>query len=106
MATADAVAAERPEVDLEMSREVFLEAATLLHNGLALDGLDEHDTAAVVAGLCADLVAEDPGGAIRARSAAVLESASGSASESDSVHLHDAEAVSASYLICAATLQL
>jgi hypothetical protein len=40
---------------------LFLEAATLLHNGLALDGLDEHDTDAVVAGLCADLTAEDPG---------------------------------------------
>jgi len=40
LATAEAVAAERPEVDLEMAREVFQEAATLLHNGLALDGLD------------------------------------------------------------------
>ena len=96
MATADAVAKERPEVDLEMAREVFAEAATMLHNGLALDGLDEHDTAAVVAGLCADLIAEDPGAAIRARSNAALES----------TDLHDPDAVSASYLICAATLQL
>lgn len=96
MATADAVAAERPEVDLEMSREVFLEAATMLHNGLALDGLDQHDTGAVVAALCADLIAEDPGAAIRARSQSAL----------DSRDLHDSEAVAASYLICAATLQL
>jgi hypothetical protein len=96
LATADAVAAARPEVDLEMSREVFLEAANMLHNGLALDGLDEHDTAAVVAGLCEDLIAEDPGAAIRARSQAALESGD----------LHDEAAVSTSYLICAATLQL
>ena len=70
LATAEAVAAGRPEVDLEMAREVFLEAATLLYNGLALDGLDEHDTAAVVDGLCIDLVAADPGAAVRARSEA------------------------------------
>jgi hypothetical protein len=41
-------------VDLELAREVFTEAATLLHNGLALDGLDEHDTAAAVSALCVD----------------------------------------------------
>ena len=63
LATAEAVAQARPEVDLAMAREVFHEAATLLHNGLALDGLDRHDSGAVVAGLCADLVAEDPGAA-------------------------------------------
>ena len=55
-----------------MAREVFLEAATLLYNGLAFDGLDEHDATAVVAGLCVDLVAADPGSAVRARSRAVL----------------------------------
>jgi hypothetical protein len=36
-----------------------MEAATLLHNSLALDGLDAHDAGAVVAGLCVDLVAAD-----------------------------------------------
>jgi hypothetical protein len=61
LATAEAVAQARPEVDLDMAREVFHEAATLLYNGLALDGLDGHDASAVVAGLCVDLVAEDPG---------------------------------------------
>jgi hypothetical protein len=45
---------------------VFHEAATLLYNGLALDGLDGHDASAVVDGLCVDLVAEDPGVAFRA----------------------------------------
>ena len=97
LATAEAVARERPEVDLEMAREVFLEVATLLYNGLALDGLDEHDTDAVVDGLCVDLVAEDPGAAVRARSAAALQ---------DPGELHDPEAVSASYLIAASIMQL
>ena len=97
LATAEAVAQARPEVDLEVAREVFHEAATLLHNGLALDGLDEHDASAVVAGLCVDLVAEDPGAAVRARSRATVEGAG---------DLHDPEAVSAAYLIAAAILQL
>ena len=97
LATADAVAQARPEVDLEMAREVFLEAATLLHNGLALDGLDEHDASAAVAGLCLDLIAEDPGTAVRARSQAALE---------DPGDLHDPEAVSAACMVAASILQL
>lgn len=97
MATAEAVARARPEVDLEMAREVFHEAATLLHNGLALDGLDEHDASSIVAGLCVDLVAADPGAAVRARSQATLEAPG---------ELHDPEGASAAYLIAAAILQL
>ncbi len=97
LATADAVAQERPEVDLEMAREVFTEVATLMYNGLALDGLDDHDSHAVVAGLCLDLVAEDPGAAVRARSQATLESPG---------DLHDPEGVSAVYLISASILKL
>src|SRR5690348_17032868 len=97
LATAEAVAKARPEVGLELARELFLEAATLLHNGLALDGLDEHDADLVVAGLCVDLVARDPGAAVRARSRASLEDPDG---------LHDPEGVSAAYLISAAILQL
>src|SRR5829696_9220499 len=97
LATAEAVARDRPDVDLEMAREVFLEVATLLYNGLALDGLDEHDTGAVVAGLCVELVATDPGAAVRARSRAVL---------TDPGELHDPDAVSASYLIAASIFQL
>ncbi len=69
LATAEAVAQARPGVDPELAREVFHEVATLLYDGLALDGLDEHDAAAVVAGLCVDLVVEDPGAAERARRA-------------------------------------
>ena len=97
LATAEEVARARPEVDLELAREVFLEAATLLHNGLALDGLDDHDAAAVVAGLCADLVTKDPGVAVRARARTTL------AQPGD---LHDPEAVAAAYLFSATMLQL
>jgi hypothetical protein len=97
LATAEAVASERPGVDLEMAREVFHEAATLLDNGLALEGLDEHDASAVVAGLCVDLVAADPGAAIRSRAKATLEAP---------CDLHDPEGVSAAYLIAATIFQL
>jgi hypothetical protein len=97
LATAEAVARARPEVDLEMAREVFQEAATLLYNGLALDGLDDDDASAVVAGLCIDLVAVDPGAAVRARSRAALE---------EPGELHDPEGVSAAYLIAAQIFQL
>jgi hypothetical protein len=97
LATAEAVARERPEVDLEMAREVFQEVATLLYDGLALDGLDDHDARAVVDGLCVDLVTEDPGAAVRARSAATLE---------EPGELHDPEGVSRVYLISAAILKL
>jgi len=97
LATADAVARARPEVDLEMAREVFGEVATLLHDGLVLDDLDGHDASAVVAGLCVDLVAADPAAAVRARSQAVL------AAPGD---LHDPEVVSATYLFALSTLRL
>jgi hypothetical protein len=97
MSTADAVARERPEVDLDLAREVFDEAATMLHNGLALDGLDDHDTGVVVDGLCIALVATDPGAAVRACADAALE---------DPGKLHDAEGVWAAYLLAAAILQI
>jgi hypothetical protein len=97
LATAEAVSRARPEVDLEIAREVFLEVATRLHNGLALDGLDEHDANAVVAGLCVDLVAEDPGAAVRARSRATLEAPG---------DLHEPDVVSGAYLVAATILQL
>ena len=97
LATAEAVAQARPEVNPEMAREVFLEVATLLHNGLALDGLDEHDAEAVVAGLCVDLVAADPGAAVRARARATSEGPG---------DLHDPDGASEAYLMAAAILQL
>ena len=97
LATAEAVVRARPEVDPEMTRAVFLEVATLLHDGLALDGLDEHDAEAVVAGLCVDLVAVDPGAAVRARARATAESPG---------DLHDPDGAAAAYLMAAAVLQL
>ena len=97
LATADAVALARPEVDLDMAREVFLEAATLLHNGLALDGLDDHDASAVVAGLCVDLISTDPGDAVRTRARSVLQNPN---------DLHDPAGVAAAYLDSARILQL
>ena len=95
--TAESVVQDRPEVDPEMVREIFHEAATTLHNGLALDGLDEHDEGAVVAALCLDLVATDPGAALRARAAETSEAPG---------DLHDPEAVSAAFLVAAAILQV
>jgi hypothetical protein len=97
LAAADAAARERPEVDRDMAREVFSEVATLLYNGLALDGLDEHDAAAVVAGLCVDLVDADPGSSVRARAQATLDAPE---------ELHDPQAASVAYLVAARILQL
>ena len=97
LATAEEVARARPEVDLEMAREVFLEVAWLLHNSLALDGLDEHDTEVVVAALCVALVSADPGSAVRAHSQAALEAPG---------DLHDPKGVAAAYDIATRTLQL
>jgi hypothetical protein len=94
---ADDVARARPEVDLETAREVFAEAATLLHDGLALDGLDDHDTEAVISGLCAALAAEDPGDAVRARAQ------DATARPGD---LHDPDGVTAAYLVAASILQI
>jgi hypothetical protein len=97
LATAEQVIHDRPEVDPDMIREIFLEVATTLDNGLALDGLDEHDARAVVAGLCADLVTEDPGAAVRERSRRTLD---------EEGELHDPASVSRSYLIAASMMQI
>lgn len=96
MAAAEHAADTRPEVNREIAREVFAEAATLLHNGLVLDGLDDHDQGAVIAWLSEDLVAADPGEAVRARSQVALEAD----------HLHDRDAVSAALLVTAALFGL
>ena len=97
LVTAEEAARARPSVDPDMIREIFVEAATMLHNGLALDGLDEHDADAVVRGLCVALVADDPGAAIRTCSRT---------SKEDPGDFHDPEAVSASYLSVAARLRV
>ncbi len=70
--TAERLADSRPNVDREMAREAFTEAALVLHNGLVLGGLDEHDTRVVIGRLCDDLAAPDPGEAMRASARAAL----------------------------------
>jgi hypothetical protein len=95
LATAEATAAARPDVDPVMIREVFMEVVTLLHDGLVLDDLDPHDANAVVAGLCEDLVTDDPGAAIRARAAAV-----------PGAPVHDRQAVAWVYERCVSLMQL
>ena len=97
LAAAEQVPRERPDVDVEVARELMLEAATMVHNGLALEGLDAHDTASVSAWLAADLVAVDPAAAVHDRAAWVLANPSG---------LHDADSVSRSCLIAASILRL
>jgi hypothetical protein len=96
-AAAEAAVAARPDADLDMALEVFREAATFLHDGLALDGLDDHDTAAVVDGLCVELVTADPGAAVRARARTTAENPG---------DLHDPEGASVAYLVAARILQL
>ena len=96
-ATAEAVALARDDVDPEMAREVFHEAATLVHNGLVLDGLDEHDASVVVTGLCDDLITPDPGAAVRARTRAALD---------DPGDLHDPLGVAAAYELATRIMQL
>jgi hypothetical protein len=89
LATGEQVAAARHDVDPSMVREIFGEAATLLHDGLVLDGLDEHDQRLVVEALCVDLCASDPGAAIRARAHAVI---------ADPGDLHDPGEARSAYL--------
>jgi hypothetical protein len=97
LATAEQVARDRPDVDPDMALEVFEEAAVLLYNGLALEGLDEHDARSVVDGVCTDLVGEDPGSAVRARTQATL---------ADPGDLHDPRGVAAAYEVATRILQL
>lgn len=97
LATAEWVSDARPEVDREMAREVFAEAATLMYDGLVLDGLDDHDASAVVTGLCLDLVSPDPGEALRERARLVAESPG---------DLHDPASVARCYDVCVRLFQL
>ncbi len=72
-ATAVAVTEARPHVDSAMVREIFDDAATMLHNGLALDHLDDHDAQIVVSQLCAALTDADPTTALMTRFYAATE---------------------------------
>ncbi|MEU6134705.1 hypothetical protein [Nocardioides sp. NPDC047086] len=93
-----AVVAARPgvEVDEETLREIFEEAAMLLDLGNVLDKLDDHDSASVVAGLCTDLLTDDPSESIRAHAEVALADDS----------LHDPEAAAVAYRMAAHALRL
>ncbi|MCW2736442.1 hypothetical protein [Nocardioides sp.] len=97
LGAADEVAQRRDDVDRDVVRELMEEAATMLHNSLALDDLDGHDLRAAVAALSEALVARDPGEAVRACAAAV---------EDDDPTLHDPAGVRAAYLVAVSVLQL
>ncbi|WP_406832872.1 hypothetical protein ABEG17_08620 [Pedococcus sp. KACC 23699] len=75
--TAVAVVRERPHVDPAMVREIFDEAATLLHNGLALDHLDDHDADIVISELCLALTETDVTTALLTRFYAATDEATG-----------------------------
>ncbi|RNL78399.1 hypothetical protein [Nocardioides marmorisolisilvae] len=96
LAAAEDVTAVRPEVDLDLARELMGEAAVMLHNGLALEGLDEHDTRAAATVLAHALVDVDPTAAVRAAARDVLGDG----------ELHEPEVVSGAILVAAAILQL
>lgn len=97
LAAADSAASSRPDVDAETARELMAEAAGMLHDGLVLDHLDEHDLALAVASLAADLTAVDPGAAVRARAAAV---------PAGDPTPHDPDGVRGAYLVSAQVLGL
>jgi hypothetical protein len=97
LAAADAAAAERPDVDAELARELMAEAATMLHDGLVLDDLDEHDLEVVVRALAADLTSVDPGAAVRDRAADV---------DDEDPALHDPDGARAAYLVAVQVLGL
>lgn len=96
LAAADHAAASRPEVDPEIARELMTEVAEVLHNGLVLDHLDEHDHAIAVSSLAADLTAVDPTEVVRARAATIA----------DDTGLHDPEGVRGAYLVVIQVLGL
>ena len=97
LAAARAAANERPDVDADLAEELMGEAATMLHNGLALDGLDDHDTHLVTHGLGIALTARDSGAAVRAAAQAVLDSPG---------ELNDPDAAYVAYLNAVNILQL
>ncbi|NPD05847.1 hypothetical protein HN031_14240 [Nocardioides sp. zg-1308] len=97
LAAAEAAARARPDVEVDLAREVMAEAASMLHDSLALDDLDPRDRDVVVQALAEDLASEDPGAAVRARETAL---AGGDPT------LHDPERASGTYLVVLSVLQL
>lgn len=96
-ATATAVTKARPLVDAAMVQEIFDDAATLLHNGLALDHLDHHDAQIVIPELCIALTDADPTAALMTRFYAATE---------NPADLHDPIGVALAYENVLGILQL
>lgn len=94
LAAAETAAASRPEVDVDIALELMAEAATMLHNGLVVDHLDEHDQPVVIARLAAALTDPDP-------AAALLRAADDVAAD-----LHDLEGAAGAYLAAASVLRI
>lgn len=95
--TAVTVAKARPQVDPTMIQEIFDDAAAMLHNGLALDHLDDHDVQIVVPELCAALSDADPTTAVMTRFYAATEKPA---------DVHDPVGVALAYENVLKTLQL
>jgi hypothetical protein len=95
--TAVAVVKARPQVEPAMVQEIFDEAATLLHNGLALDHLDGHDADIVISELCVALTDADPTTALLTRFYAATE---------EPTDLHDPTGVALAYANVLRILQL
>ena len=96
LAAAERAAASRPEVDLDIAMELMAEAATMLHNGLVVDHLDEHDQSMVIERLAAALTDPDPSEALR-RTADDVDAVAG---------LHDPEGGAGAYLAAASVLRI
>ncbi|KRE56952.1 hypothetical protein [Phycicoccus sp. Soil748] len=95
--TALAVTKERPQVDPAMVQDIFDEAATMLHNGLALDHLDDHDADIVISELCVALAEADVTTALLTRFYAATDKTEG---------LHDPTGVALAYENVLRILQL
>ena len=94
LAAAEDAAAARPEVDREIALELMAEAATMLHNGLVVDHLDDHDQRIVIAGLARALTDPDP-------TEALLR-----ATDELDAGLHDPDGASGACLAAAAVLRI
>lgn len=97
LAAAEAAAVARQDVDRTIALELMAEAATMLHNGLVVDHLDDHDRVAVVGGLAAALSDPDPSAALR-RAADRAEAEPGD--------LHDPKGAVGAYLAAVSVLRI
>lgn len=95
--TAAGVVKERPQADPVMVRDIFDEAAIMLHNGIALDHLDDHDADIMISELCVALTDADVTTALLTRFYAATDEPAG---------LHDPTGVALAYENVLRILQL